>query len=77
MKAEPVYYKSDSIPYLDSSVILCFQARPAAAKAVRALCVRCAAQLSTPAVVFGLIGLAHTALQAQATSPGELVPSAT
>ncbi|KAA6422701.1 MAG: hypothetical protein FRX49_07236 [Trebouxia sp. A1-2] len=41
------------------------QARLAAAKAFRVLCVRCAARLSSPAVLSGLVGVAHTALNSQ------------
>ena len=51
----------------------CVQARLAAAKAFRVLCVRCAARLSSPAVLSGLVGLAHTALNSQqAAAQGEL-----
>lgn len=49
------------------------QAAPAAAKAFRGLCIRCAPRLTNPADVEGLIGLAHTALQTAATSPGVVV----
>jgi len=48
------------------------QARLAAAKAFRVLCVRCAARLSSPAVLSGLVGLAHTALNSQQVAQGEL-----
>ena len=46
------------------------QAVPAAAKALRGLCIRCSVRLSNPAAVDTLISHAHTALQASATSPG-------
>ena len=49
------------------------QARLAAAKAFRVLCVRCAAKLSSPAVLSGLVGLSHTALNSQqVATQGEL-----
>ena len=44
------------------------QAAAAAAKAFRGLCIRCAARLTNPADVEGLIGLAHTALQTSVPS---------
>ncbi len=51
----------------------CVQARLAAAKAFRVLCVRCSARLSSPAVLSGLVGLAHTALNSQqVAAQGEL-----
>lgn len=46
----------------------CLQAASAAAKAFRGLCIRCAARLTNPADVEGLIGPAHTTLQTSTTS---------
>ncbi|DBA84873.1 TPA: hypothetical protein ACH3X1_005892 [Trebouxia sp. C0004] len=51
--------------------MLLSQAQLAAAKAFRVLCVRCAARLSSPAVLSGLVSLAHTALNSQQVAQGD------